>query len=68
MDPRRPASVPSVAHAFVAEDIASLDEHVIAGPDGHHIARVLRVRVNDVVTVADGRGAWRAGRVRAVGR
>lgn len=68
MDPRRPASVPSVAHAFVSAEISSLDEHVIEGADGHHLARVLRVRVNDVVTVADGRGAWRVGRVRAVGR
>lgn len=69
MDRLHPASVPSVAHCFVdAPDSASgvADAATIADGDGHHLARVLRVRVGDVVTIADGRGAWRPGRVRAV--
>lgn len=40
-------------------DVVRLD-----GPEGHHAARVLRVRVGDVILVADGSGAVGQGRVR----
>ncbi|MFZ4515512.1 MAG: RsmE family RNA methyltransferase [Acidimicrobiia bacterium] len=58
-----PASVRAAAHVFVA----SLDDELtISGNDGHHLARVLRLRPNEVVTAADGFGNWRAYLVRAV--
>ena len=50
------ADTTAVAHLF-AEAID--DEIVLGGPDGHHLARVRRVRVGEHVTVADGDGAWR---------
>jgi 16S rRNA (uracil1498-N3)-methyltransferase len=31
----------------------------VGGEDGHHLARVLRLRPGEVVTAADGQGAWR---------
>src|SRR5205814_8002651 len=37
----------------------------VAGEDGHHLARVLRLRPGEVVTVADGAGTWRPYRVGA---
>ena len=41
----------------------------VAGEDGHHLARVLRLRVGETVTVADGSGGWRPYRsARASGR
>jgi 16S rRNA (uracil1498-N3)-methyltransferase len=44
-----------VPHVFVADVAAPvLDEE-----DRHHLERVLRVRVGEEVTVADGRGGWR---------
>lgn len=43
-------------HAFVADvDAPELDPD-----DRHHLGRVLRVRSGDPLTVADGRGRWRA--------
>jgi 16S rRNA (uracil1498-N3)-methyltransferase len=63
MDARWPASVESAAHVFV--DVLA-DDVTIADVDGHHLARVLRVRTNDVLTVANGRGRWRTGAVTAV--
>ena len=49
------ASVSASAHVFVDHlaDTVTLD-----GPEAHHLARVLRLRVGEVVTAADG-GAWR---------
>lgn len=45
-----------MAHAFVADVAAPvLDEE-----DRHHLERVLRLRAGEEVTVADGRGGWRA--------
>jgi len=42
-------------HVFVDD----LDEPVLDPEDRHHLARVLRVRPGDSLTVSDGRGRWR---------
>lgn len=55
--PSGPAAVDATAHVLV--DGALDDELVVDGPDGHHLQRVRRVRPGEVVTAADGRGAWR---------
>ena len=48
----------SAAHVFVDDlDRPQLDER-----DEHHLARVLRLRDGEVVTVGDGRGSWRTAR------
>ena len=47
------------AHAFVAD----LDRPELAAGDHHHLRRVLRLAVGDPVTVGDGRGRWRPGRL-----
>ena len=52
------------AHVFVEDPAAPvLDE-----ADRHHLARVLRLRPGEAVTVSDGRGAWCAGHYRGAGR
>lgn len=43
------------AHAFVAD----IERPDLDDADRHHLARVLRLRAGDELTVADGRGAWR---------
>lgn len=43
------------AHAFVAD----LDAPELDGDDRHHLARVLRLRPKDMITVSDGNGRWR---------
>jgi 16S rRNA (uracil1498-N3)-methyltransferase len=48
--------VDSGPHAFVTD----LDRPALAAEDRHHLARVLRVREGDALTVADGAGRWRA--------
>jgi 16S rRNA (uracil1498-N3)-methyltransferase len=49
-----------VAHTFAD----SLDDAlVIDGPEGHHLARVRRLRAGERITVADGHGRWRPYRV-----
>ena len=45
----------AAAHAFVA-DLAAPE---LDGDDRHHFERVLRLRPGQVVTAADGTGAWR---------
>lgn len=45
----------SAAHAFVAD----LDRPALDDADRHHLARVLRLRPGQVVTVGDGAGRWR---------
>jgi 16S rRNA (uracil1498-N3)-methyltransferase len=45
----------SAAHVFVAD----LDEPVLDDGDRHHLERVLRLRVGEVVSVSDGRGGVR---------
>lgn len=42
-------------HVFVA----SVDAPELAAEDRHHLERVLRTRIGEEVTVADGRGGWR---------
>jgi 16S rRNA (uracil1498-N3)-methyltransferase len=61
-----PADVPASAHLFVAsaEELTGTVE--VAGEDGHHLARVLRLRAGETVTVADGGGSWRPYRVAEV--
>ncbi|MEO6570020.1 MAG: RsmE family RNA methyltransferase [Ilumatobacteraceae bacterium] len=51
----------AAAH-LVVDDVRDV---TIDEPQAHHLFRVLRVRDGDVVTVTDGRGAWR--RCRAAG-
>jgi len=51
-----PAGADAIAHVFV-ELLA--DECDIEGPDGHHLRRVRRVERGELVTAADGSGAWR---------
>lgn len=46
----------SAAHVFVDD----IHVPVLAGDDSHHLARVLRLRDGETVTVSDGRGSWRA--------
>ncbi len=56
MNVGHPADVGAAAHVFVA----ALDDRCeVAGPDGHHLQRVRRLRAGEVVTAADGTGAWR---------
>jgi 16S rRNA (uracil1498-N3)-methyltransferase len=50
------ADAPAVAHTFVD---ALDDDLVVAGDDGHHLARVRRLRRGEPVTAADGKGVWR---------
>jgi 16S rRNA (uracil1498-N3)-methyltransferase len=50
------ADEPAVAHTFVD---ALDDDLVVSGDDGHHLARVRRLRSGEPVTAADGRGVWR---------
>ena len=58
-----PALRRSAAHAFVeAIEFPELDQQ-----DRHHLQRVLRLRAGEVVTVSDGRGAWRVCRFGADG-
>lgn len=45
----------AAAHVFVAD----VGAPVLEDDDRHHLARVLRLRVGEEVTVADGRGGWR---------
>jgi 16S rRNA (uracil1498-N3)-methyltransferase len=53
----------AVAHVFVER----LDDNVMLdGADGHHLQRVRRLRAGELVTAADGSGAWRRYEVGAV--
>jgi 16S rRNA (uracil1498-N3)-methyltransferase len=62
-----PADVPASAHLFVASADELADTVDVAGEDGHHLARVLRLRSGEGVTVADGSGVWRPYRIAEVG-
>ena len=58
--PACPADVDATAHVFVER----LDDSVrVEGEDGHHLARVRRVRAGETITAADGFGRWRVYRV-----
>src|SRR5205807_175313 len=62
-----PADAAASAHLFV-ESAAELTDVVdVTGEDGHHLARVLRLRVGETVTVADGSGGWRPYRIGGIG-
>ena len=53
---RGPADANAVAHVFVD----ALDDRCeITGDDGHHLQRVRRLTAGEIVTLADGSGAWR---------
>ena len=58
-----PADVPASAHLFVASAADLVEAVEVGGEDGHHLARVLRLRAGETVTVADGSGMWRPYRV-----
>jgi len=45
--------------------VDDVDEPVLAPDDEHHLRRARRLRVGDPITVGDGRGRWRRGRLRA---
>ncbi len=62
-----PADVSASAHLFVATAADLAGGMEVAGEDGHHLARVLRLRAGETVTVADGSGAWRPYRITSVG-
>ena len=51
-----PADAGAKGHVFV-EGLG--DELILDGEEGHHLSRVLRLRVGEVVTAADGKGTWR---------
>ena len=48
--------------------VPSLDVSTLDGPEGHHAADVMRLRVGEEVLLGDGRGGLAAAVVRAVGR
>lgn len=48
--------------------MADLDAPALEEDDRHHLERVLRLRAGEVVTVADGGGAWRRCMLRPGGR
>ena len=50
-------------HVFVDD----LDAPVLGDADRHHLERVLRTRLGDELTAADGAGRWRACRLAAAG-
>ncbi len=53
------AESPAAAHAAAQVFVDDVDTPVLDPDDGHHLSRVLRLRADEVVVVADGRGAWR---------
>ncbi|HEY8215971.1 MAG TPA: RsmE family RNA methyltransferase [Acidimicrobiia bacterium] len=55
-EPGFPADAGAAAHVLVD---ALADEVTVEGADGHHLARARRLRAGEMVTAADGRGAWR---------
>jgi 16S rRNA (uracil1498-N3)-methyltransferase len=50
------AACPATAHVFLDE---LADDARVDGDDGHHLARVRRVRAGETLTAADGAGSWR---------
>jgi 16S rRNA (uracil1498-N3)-methyltransferase len=55
-EPRFAADAGAAAHVLVD---ALTDDVSVTGDDGHHLARARRLRPGEVVTAADGTGAWR---------
>jgi 16S rRNA (uracil1498-N3)-methyltransferase len=62
-----PADVAASAHLFVDPASGLVDTVEVAGEDGHHLARVLRLREGETVTVTDGSGRWRPYRIADAG-
>ena len=60
-----PATAGAAAHVFVA---ALADTCTVDGSDGHHLERVRRLQPGEVVTAADGTGAWRVYEISATAR
>jgi 16S rRNA (uracil1498-N3)-methyltransferase len=54
-----PADADAAAHVYIEAGDALPDHCVVDGADGHHLARVRRLRAGERVTVADGVGTWR---------
>lgn len=54
------AGVGAVAHVLLPDgwDGPVGGDVVLEGAEGHHLARVRRIRAGETVTVADGRGRW----------
>jgi 16S rRNA (uracil1498-N3)-methyltransferase len=48
--------------------VPSLDVNVLDGPEGHHAADVMRLRVGESLLLGDGQGGMASAVVRAVGR
>lgn len=65
MSDSRPADFESVAHVFVPD--VSTERGVVTGDDARHLLRSLRVRTGETITVADGHGPWRVGRISSLG-
>src|SRR5207245_6089765 len=56
----RPARDPADANAVAHVLVGALDERCeVTGADGHHLQRVRRLAPGEMVTAADGSGAWR---------
>jgi 16S rRNA (uracil1498-N3)-methyltransferase len=53
-------SGPPNSHGSVSPPGCLADQLTLGGDIGHHLGRVLRLRVGEVVTVADGAGVWRS--------
>ncbi|HEV8627697.1 MAG TPA: RsmE family RNA methyltransferase [Acidimicrobiia bacterium] len=64
---RWPADISASAHLFVGSAAELTDTVEVGGEDGHHLARVLRLRTGETVTVGDGSGRWRPYRIGSVG-
>jgi 16S rRNA (uracil1498-N3)-methyltransferase len=64
-DVASPADTGAVAHLIVD---ALATDLCVEGDDGHHLARARRLRVGEMVTAADGHGAWRSYTVTSTGR
>jgi 16S rRNA (uracil1498-N3)-methyltransferase len=62
---RSPSELRSAAAHVI---VGSLDDPVLDSPDAHHLARVLRLRDGELVTITDGAGTWRACRFRRPAR
>lgn len=58
------AGADAAAHVFV---VTLADVVEVGGPDGHHLARVRRLRPGEALTASDGSGRWRSYEVAAVG-
>lgn len=55
-------------HFFIPGEHLNSKKVVLAGETGHHASRVLRLKIGEEITLADGRGACFKGRVTAVRR